>query len=126
MRKKTSTFKIGSGLAIAIAATAVLAGKADVVNAKIQSTGDGTWRVEATVRHADEGWDHYADAWEVVGPDGNVLGTRKLHHPHENEQPFTRSLGGLRLPESVGRIEIRARDSVHGFGGATVKLDVPR
>ena len=126
MRKKTAVLTIASALAITIAAPAAIAGKADVVDARIESTGDGTWRVEATVRHADAGWDHYADAWEVTGPDGNVLGTRELHHPHENEQPFTRSLGGLRIPESIDRIGIRARDSVHGFGGETVQLDVPR
>ena len=26
-----------------------------------------------TVRHADTGWDHYADKWDVVAPDGAVL-----------------------------------------------------
>ena len=42
-----------------------------------------------TVQHADTGWDHYADAWEVLAPDGTVLGTRTLLHPHTDEQPFT-------------------------------------
>lgn len=111
---------------LAVVVSTALAGKADVVDATIESTGDATWRVETTVRHADEGWDHYADAWEVLGPDGQVLGTRELHHPHENEQPFTRSLTGLRIPEGVERIEVRARDSVHGHGGETVTIDVPR
>jgi hypothetical protein len=72
------------------------AGEADVVAATLTPVGDGAWRVEVTVQHADSGWDHYADAWEVVAPDGAVLGTRTLLHPHVDEQPFTRSLSGAR------------------------------
>ena len=37
----------------------------------------------------------------VCTPDGKVLGYRKLHHPHENEQPFTRSLSGVEIPDEV-------------------------
>ena len=37
--------------------------------------GSGRWRFDVTVRHADEGWDHYADKWDVVAPDGTVLAT---------------------------------------------------
>ena len=37
------------------------------------------------------GWEHYANKWDVVGPDDTILGTRVLLHPHVNEQPFTRS-----------------------------------
>ncbi len=125
-QRKTAPVAAVSGLALAVVASTALAGKADIVDATIESSGDDTWRVEATVRHADEGWDHYADAWQILGPDGEVLGTRELHHPHENEQPFTRALTGVRIPEGVERVEVRARDSVHGHGGQTVTLDVPR
>lgn len=103
----------------------VAAGEADVVDAEVNARGDGTYRFEATVRHDDAGWDHYADAWQVLTPDGEVVATRTLHHPHENEQPFTRSLGGVSLPEDIDQVRIRARDSRHGFGGASVTLDLP-
>ena len=106
-----------------LAARAGAAGEADVLAAEAVRTGDA-WRFEVTVAHADAGWDHYADAWEVVGPDGAVLATRTLHHPHVEEQPFTRSLSGVRLPEDVTRVTVRARDSVHGHGGETVTLDL--
>ena len=46
------------------------AGEADVLAATLTRAGDGTWRVEVTVEHADTGWDHYADAFEVIAPDG--------------------------------------------------------
>jgi len=105
---------------------AASAGEADVVAATLTEAGDGTWRVEVTVEHADEGWDHYADAWEVVAPDGTVLGTRTLLHPHETEQPFTRSLSGVVIPADIPEVTIRARDKVHGYGGREMTVAVPR
>lgn len=108
-----------------LASGPLAAGEADVVDAEVRATGGDTYRFTATVRHADEGWDHYADRWEVVGPDGDVLGTRTLHHPHVDEQPFTRSLSGVSVPAGVTRVTLRAGDSVHGLGGATVELLLP-
>lgn len=114
---------LAMGGALAITA---LAGEADVVSAEASRNGDGTWRFTVSVRHADEGWDHYADQWQVLGPDGEVLGTRTLYHPHVDEQPFTRSLSGVRLPDAVDRVTIRARDSLHGHGGDSFTLRLPR
>ncbi len=52
------------------------AGPADVVDAVASAEQVGTWRFDVTVRHADAGWEHYADRWEVVNPaDGTILGT---------------------------------------------------
>ena len=85
----------------------------------------GTWRVSATVEHADEGWDHYADRWEVLAPDGTILATRELLHPHVEEQPFTRSLAGVVIPDGIEEVIIRAHDNVHGYGGAEVTVAVP-
>ena len=103
-----------------------LAGEADVVAVEAAQDGAGTWRFEVTVRHADEGWEHYADKWEVLAPDGTVLGTRVLLHPHETEQPFTRALGGVAIPEGIERVTLRAHDSVHGLGGAEVTVELAR
>ena len=100
-------------------------GEADVVRVKVQSGEDGTWFFSVTVRHDDEGWEHYADRWEVVGPEGKILGTRVLAHPHVGEQPFTRSLSGVEIPEGVVEVLIRARDSVHGYGGKEVLVQLP-
>lgn len=105
--------------------SAAFAGEADVLEARASERG-GTWRFDVTVEHGDEGWDHYADAWRVVGPDGAVYGERILLHPHENEQPFTRSLSGVEIPSGVTQVVIQARDSVHGWGGAEVVVDLPR
>lgn len=102
------------------------AGEADVVRASASRGADGSWRFEVTVRHGDTGWDHYADRWDVVGPDGAVIASRVLHHPHENEQPFTRSLSGVRIGEGIGHVVIRAHDIVHGLGGAQVRVELAR
>ena len=116
-------------LVAAIAAFGVVspagAGEADVVGVEIHRDGPGTYSFDVTVRHADTGWDHYADAWEVLTPDGKtVLATRTLLHPHESEQPFTRSLSGVKIPSGVTTVIVRAHDKVHGYGGAEMRVKV--
>ncbi|MCZ6454123.1 MAG: hypothetical protein O6909_07770 [Alphaproteobacteria bacterium] len=99
------------------------AGEADVVGVRM-TENSGSYRLSVTVRHADAGWDHYADKWEVVTPDGKVIDTRVLSHPHDNEQPFTRSLGGVRIPAGLANVRIRAHDKVHGYGGREMEVDI--
>ena len=109
----------------ALLCASTLAGQADVLKAEIFREADGTFRIATTVRHADAGWNHYADGWEVIDPRGNVLAHRKLWHPHVDEQPFTRSLSGIRIQATDTWVKIRAHDSVHGLGGREVTLSVP-
>ncbi|MDX1710217.1 MAG: hypothetical protein R3316_03670 [Rhodovibrionaceae bacterium] len=113
-------------LAALVVPPAAQAGEADVLEVQAVPLGGGTWRFSVTVEHADEGWDHYADKWDVLAPDGTVLGTRVLHHPHENEQPFTRSLGGVEVPEGMTQVRVRAHDSEHGYGGREVTVTLER
>lgn len=105
--------------------------EANVLFVTAVQTADGTWGFEVTVRHHDEGWDHYADGWDVVTPDGTVLKTtsddaftRVLLHPHETEQPFTREQSGLTIPDDVTQVTVRAHCNVHGFGGREVVVDL--
>ncbi|MSU89484.1 hypothetical protein GE300_07630 [Rhodobacteraceae bacterium 2CG4] len=100
---------------LAFAALPALAGPAEITGVRAGKAADG-WRFDVTVRHADTGWDHYADGWRVLGPDGAELGYRELLHPHEQEQPFTRSLSGVAIPEGVTEVILRAEDNVHGPG----------
>lgn len=87
----------------------------EVVSAQATNQGD-TWSFSVTLRHADEGWDHYADGWRVFDGNGVELGYRLLAHPHVNEQPFTRSLSGVRIPDGLTHVIIRPHDLVHGIG----------
>lgn len=108
-------------------ASGSMAGEADVVGVKVfklKKSGDTIFRFKVTVAHADEGWDHYADAWEVVAPDGSLLGRRVLLHPHVNEQPFTRT-ADIDVPKSITQVTVRARDKTHGLGGAEMVVQVP-
>ncbi len=100
------------------------ADEADVLSVELKETAPGTFTINVEVEHADDGWDHYADAWEVLLPDGTVLATRELAHPHVNEQPFVRSLSGVKIPAGVSEVTVRARDLVHGFGGKTVTVAI--
>jgi len=90
---------------------------AQVRDVTVRATG-AQWRFSVTVEHNDDGWDYYADGWLVVNPeDGTVYGERVLAHPHDNEQPFTRSLSGVSIPEEVDTVLVVARNNVLGFGG---------
>lgn len=100
----------------------VIAGEADVLKVQFQRSADDTLRFDVTVQHADAGWEHYANRWEVVAPDGTILATRTLLHPHDQEQPFTRSLSGVNIPTDINQVMIRAHDSEHGYGGAEITL----
>ena len=91
------------------------AGQVDIIAAESVQTSPGTYRFDVTLRHADTGWDHYADGWEVLTIEGKPLGERILYHPHVDEQPFTRSLSGVRIPPGETEVVIRARDKVHGY-----------
>jgi hypothetical protein len=95
---------------------------ADVIEVEARQNSDGSWSFDTTVRSHDTGWDKYADLWVVRHPDGTVLGERELLHPHENEQPFTRSLAGVEIPGDIATVEVAARDSVEGFCGDVAQV----
>lgn len=101
------------------------AGEVDVENVVVKQSAAGVYRFDVTLRHADSGWDHYADRWEIRDGDGVVLATRVLAHPHVNEQPFTRGLDGVRLPESLTSVTVVAHDGKHGYGGVEMTVDLP-
>lgn len=104
---------------------------ADVKFVRAVQSADGTWTFYVTVEHPDTGWDDYADGWDVLTPQGEVINpdpdspfTRLLLHPHVEEQPFTRSQRGITLPEGVDKVIVRAHDIVDGFGGQEVLVDL--
>lgn len=106
-------------------------GNADVLHVRAVEASDGTWTFHVTVEHPDSGWEDYADGWDVVTPDGEVLKpdpdsafTRLLLHPHEGEQPFTRSQSRIAIPSGTTQVRVRAHDLVDGYGGREVVVDL--
>ena len=99
------------------------ADSARVVGVEARQSGS-SWSFAVTLEHADTGWEHYADGWGVYLEDGTELGYRVLHHPHVNEQPFTRSLGGVVIPSGTQQVQIQARDNLEGWAGELVTLDL--
>jgi hypothetical protein len=121
MKKIHQFYTCVIGIILAFTTSTLLAGEVVVVDAKAQQS-DAGWSFDVTLEHTDEGWDHYADAWRIVDEDGAVLGTRTLLHPHENEQPFTRSLGKVQIPKSITTVYIEAHDKIHGWSPDKFKL----
>ena len=115
--------KILKIIGMLVISESLLAGEADIVDANVAC--QQSCRFTVTVQHADTGWDHYANRWEILSTDGKLLATRTLLHPHVDEQPFTRSLSNVQLPSGTQQVIIRAIDSKHGSGGVTLTLDIP-
>jgi hypothetical protein len=113
------------GFACFTAPTPAYAGGADVVEVDVTPEKGGKYDFSVTINHGDEGWDHYANVWQVVGADGTVYGERVLLHPHVDEQPFTRSQSGIAIPQDVNTVIVRAGDSVHGFSGVQMTVNMP-
>jgi len=93
---------------------------AQVTKVLATQDADGTWCFGTTVRHNDQGWNHFANGWEVVDLDGKQLAFRQLGHPHDNEQPFTRSQCGINISANVTSVIVRASCNNHGYGGKPV------
>lgn len=108
------------GLALA---STTLANDVEIVKVEIEPAAH-RWTFHVTLLHKDTGWEHYADGWRVVDSKGNELGFRQLWHPHENEQPFTRSLANVLVPEGVNVIYVEAHDKVHGWAKKKIKIDL--
>ena len=106
-------------------------GDANVTSVFAREEEDGTWTFHVTVEHKDVNWYDYADGWDVVLPNGDVvkpdpfsLFTRALRHPHVDEQPFTRTQKGIEIPEGVDTVTVRAHDKKDQWGGQEVTVDL--
>jgi peroxiredoxin len=97
-----------AAVVFAFASASAHAGEADVIAATAKRNADGTYRIDATIKSRDTGWDYYAERFEVLTQDGKILATRVLAHPHEDEQPFTRELDNVKIPAGVTEIKVRA------------------
>ncbi len=111
-------------LIAALLATPALADDPVIENVELRRTS-GSWQINVTLSHPDTGWDHYADGWRILSPDGVELGMRVLHHPHVEEQPFTRSLGGVVIPDGLSEIRVQARCNRDGWAKDQMVVTLP-
>lgn len=97
----------------------------DVAGVKVKARGNNTFDFDVTVSSPYDTAQRYADAFRATSREGTVFGERKLLHDHANEQPFTRDLYGVVVPEGVRTVVIQARDQKYGYGGRTFEVDLP-
>ncbi len=124
MHKWNRTNTLATGILALTVFNTAYADDVKILAAEFHSSGGSRWSVNVTLKHGDTGWDHYADNWRVVDDKGNMLGDRVLYHPHVNEQPFTRSLGGVKVPDGITTVYIEAHDKVHGWTPNRLKVDL--
>lgn len=108
--------------------TGATAGASPVTITAVEAreTAPGKWRFAVTLDHADTGWDHYTNKWDVATLDGEtLLGERVLTHPHVNEMPFTRAQGGIQIPAGTTQVLIRAYDNLSDAIEGEVIFDLP-
>jgi len=92
---------------------------ASVLNVKV--TGDPTaYQFAVEISSPDMGCDQYADWWEVLNEDGQLLYRRVLLHSHVDEQPFTRSGGPVPIASNM-IVYVRAHMNTSGYGGSVLK-----
>lgn len=113
-------------LATMLIATHAIAGEADVVGVKVRRDAERVYDFDVTIRSVDRNRDYYADAFEVLAPDGTLLGRRVLSHPHETEQPFTRELYGVRIVPGIERVTVRARHKPKDYDDRTLRIALPK
>ena len=92
---------------------------ADVI--EVQVSGDASaYRFSVRLSSPDTGCDRYADWWEVLSEEGELLYRRILLHSHVAEQPFSRSGGPVDIgPDTV--VIVRAHLHPDGYGGMSMK-----
>ncbi|MEQ9041693.1 MAG: hypothetical protein RIE24_25485 [Silicimonas sp.] len=115
---------MGATFALSVSLSHQVAADPATVEAVDVKQSVNTWTFSVTLSHGDTGWDDYADGWRVILEDGTILGMRELLHPHVEEQPFTRNLSGLKIPDNVHTVFIEARTNVDGWGDQRFNVDL--
>jgi hypothetical protein len=121
-------------LAFVVVALAVLTSPAksqpeqrfpDVIAVKVKVAAPGVFDFDVTVSSPYDTPARYADGFRVSNTEGKVLGERKLLHDHQTEQPFTRDLYSVKIPDGIAKVVVQARDQKYGYGGKTVEVLLP-
>ncbi len=130
MNRRTACLTILATAAVAHASFAqsqsVLGQKfPDVLKVEVRASAPNTFDFDVTVSSPYDTARRYADGFRAKSRDGKDYGERKLFHDHANEQPFTRDLYGVKIPEGIRSVVIEARDQQFGYGGKTREVALP-
>ena len=93
--------------------------RASVVGVTV-SGGPQAYTFAVSVQSDDLGCDQYADWWEVVTPEGELIYRRILNHSHVDEQPFTRD-GGPVAVGATDEVVVRAHLHPSGYVGDALR-----
>ena len=94
-------------------------GVAQVTDVSV-SGEENQYTFSVTISSPDLGCRQYADWWEIIDLDGNLIYRRILAHSHVNEQPFTRSGASIDI-DSETVIYIRAHMNTTSYGSKVFK-----
>lgn len=97
----------------------------DVVNVSVRAYGENRFDFDVTISSPYDTAERYADAFRVMGTDGKSYGERILFHDHADEQPFTRDLYNVSIPQGVQKVIVQAKDKTYGYGGKTMEVVLP-
>lgn len=110
----------------ALPAWAQLQKFADVVGVRVVERSAGVFDFDVTVSSPYDTPERYADGFRVMSEDGRtVFGVRPLGHDHAGEQPFTRDLYGVKVPDGVRKVVVQSRDRQYGWGGGIQVVALP-
>lgn len=96
--------------------------KANITEVTAQGS-EGNFTFYVTVASDETGCDQYADWWEVLNANGELVYRRVLLHSHPTDQPFTRSGSPVNI-ESDATVYIRAHMNNDGYTGDVFKGSV--
>lgn len=99
--------------------TVVTTEYAEVQKITVSEKSNG-YHFAVELKSPDTGCNQYADWWEVLDENNQLLYRRILAHSHVNEQPFTRSGGPIKA-EADQVLLVRAHMNNTGYGRQAMK-----
>ena len=94
-----------------------------VIVSVTSSGNENAYTFSVGILSPDTGCDQYANWWEVLSENGDLIYRRILGHSHVNEQPFIRSGGSVAITKNQVVI-IRAHMNTSGYGNKTFRGSV--